>query len=279
MDEGVQAFSASAGTGLTIALIISATLAVSVSLRPVARRLISRLADRSRNGLSHRWRPRVRRLETEGDETAEVRRQQRIDAAASMTARIVAILLWVAAIIAVLHQLEIDVTLALGGAGFLGAGLAIGGQHTVNDFLTGLHILLEDRCGEGDQLRIRLDDNDVYGTVAWMGAFSIRLESDLATIHLANRELSRVVNLSQRGVTEEVRIPIAASRETPTTMALETGLRAAYRATSGYDSSADGLVVDGVRRNTADLAVSVRTLRRLSETQVAELAATDLGNG
>ena len=47
---------------------------------------------------------------------------------------------------------DIDAAFFLSGAGFIGAALAIGGQHKVNDYLTGLSVLIEDRYGVGDEL-------------------------------------------------------------------------------------------------------------------------------
>lgn len=180
-----------------IGVITLVALVVSLSLRPVLRRLIRRLAGQAAETSGGRWRVRVQRSGAETADLAEQRRQQRIDASAFVLARLAGIVVWTIAALAVLHVLEIDAVLALSGAGFLGAGLAFGGQHSVNDFLTGLQILLEDRFGEGDRLVVTVNDSEIEATVQWVGAFTTRLESDSSTVYVANRHLDRVVNLSQ----------------------------------------------------------------------------------
>ena len=79
--------------------------------------------------------------------------------------------------------------------------LALGGQASVNDFMSGLHILLEDRFGEGDEIAlITANGKEVRGLVTALGMFGTRIESDGRVHHIANRHMSEVTNYSQRPV-------------------------------------------------------------------------------
>ena len=62
------------------------------------------------------------------------------------------------------HLFDIDAAFFLSSAGFIGAGVAIGGQHKVNDYLTGLSVLFEDRYGVGDELVVDMGDRPSRST-------------------------------------------------------------------------------------------------------------------
>jgi small conductance mechanosensitive channel len=255
----------SASNGLSVLLIVVGTVVVILTLRPLARFSIRRLVRRAVKGKRTRWRVRTRRVSELEPLVVERRRQQRIEAGAAMLSRMVSIIVVSIGAIAVLHQLDVDPALALGGAGFLGAALAFGGQHSVNDFITGMQVLFEDRCGEGDLIRLRLHDQDVVGTVTWLGAFSARVESEDATIHLSNRELSNVVNLSQRGVSTSIELNVLSS--VAPGAGVEASLVRAYEETPGFDALVDGLIVAGQRREGSNLTVTIRSVRPLTELQ------------
>jgi hypothetical protein len=78
-------------------------------------------------------------------------------------------------------------------------GLAIGGQHKVNDYLTGLEVLFEDRYGVGDQLVVEQAGRDpLRAVVDHVGLFSTRLRDDTSTLHVPNGSPELVRNLSQK---------------------------------------------------------------------------------
>ena len=65
--------------------------------------------------------------------------------AAASTPSSVAI--WATAGVVILHLYGFSVSVAVGSAGFVGLILALGAQASVSDYVTGLHVLLEDRSG------------------------------------------------------------------------------------------------------------------------------------
>ena len=66
-----------------------------------------------------------------------MRRRQRVDAAARMVNHIMTVVVWICVTIASFQILDIDAAFFTCSVGFIGAGLAIGGQHKVNDYVTG----------------------------------------------------------------------------------------------------------------------------------------------
>ena len=252
---------------VVIGAVFLATLVASYLIRPLLRSLLTWVARRSLGGHG-RWRVRTPRVFGETLEQAELRRRQRIAATAAGLSRVLTALLWVIALLVVLHRAEIDPVFAISAAGFLGVGMAVGGQHSVNDFLTGLHILLEDRFGEGDTLRLRIGDDDLILTVVHLGAFATRLEDGSATLHIPNREMTTVANLSQRGSTTELAFePTDEIEATNPKAHVEAAVRSRYAKTHEYDGSRDGLVVDSVDEDRGAFTVRLRTARPLSDDQ------------
>ncbi len=180
-------------------------------LRGAIRRLARRSVLESAVGGSPLglWRVRIRRPGLEGADVVEQRRRQRIDAATRMVNHLVSLGIWLVAAVVVFHLLEIDPAFFLSGAGFLGMGLAIGGQHRVNDYLTGLSVHFEDRYGTGDELVVDLGSGDpVRAVVDHIGLFSTRLRDADSTMHVPNASLGIVCNLSQEAVTSTLRIHV-----------------------------------------------------------------------
>ena len=187
-------------------LIVAGVLTASVASALIHRGLrfaFSRGALRQLRGLPTRSRWRVRSARTDGESNAagEVRRHQRIDAVALAFSRLAAAFVWGSLIVVVLHSQGISVGAAVSGAGFVGVVLALGGQASVNDYMSGLHILLEDRFGEGDEIAlITANGKEVRGLVTALGMFGTRIESGGRVHHIANRHMSEVTNYSQRPV-------------------------------------------------------------------------------
>ena len=187
--------------GVFIAGTIVTTWVIGRLVATAIRITLYRLARRGLLRSGSAWRTRVPRVLAESVPVAELRRQQRLNAAAAMFGRLAKIALWLLAALVVLNRLDVDVIIAVSGAGFLGAAVAIGGQNSVHDYLNGLHVLLEDRYGEGDEVELFNDigGDAIRGTVTRIGAFATRVETDSGTFHIANRRAFQVKNISQSG--------------------------------------------------------------------------------
>jgi small-conductance mechanosensitive channel len=254
--------------GVVVAIVIGAWLLTRLT-GLIAHGVVRRVADRSLVMPARWWRARTR----VGDETAEVgeqRRRQRIDAAARMVNHLVALVVWIAAVITMFHLLDVDAAFFLTSAGFLGAGLAIGGQHKVNDYLTGLSVHFEDRYGVGDEVEVDLGNGAaVHAVVDHVGLFSTRLRDARSTLHLPNAAMSQVRNLSQEAASATFRLQVGGTRVDEVTDVADT-----LRGLAGSSDLTDVVFVGDIashRPNTGEIEVDVHTLRPLDERSRAEL--------
>lgn len=193
---------------LVAAIIITAWMLTRLT-GLVIRRVVRRLADRAVRLEAGPWRVRSTRGEDESTTVREQRRRQRIDAASRVLNHLVSVVVWIVTLIVVFHVLEVDAAFFLSSAGFLGAAMAIGGQHKVNDYLTGLLVHFEDRYGAGDLIECEtVNGTKVRGVVDHIGLFSTRLRDDESAVHLPNHALAHVRNLSQDPPATKIRVRV-----------------------------------------------------------------------
>lgn len=258
--------------------IVLATWIITRIARIVLHRMVRRVADRSVFQGSSFLRARVQRVFGETPELAEKRRRQRIDAMSRMAGHLFSLVAWIVAFVLVLHVLQVDLVPVLTSAGFIGAGLAIGGQHAVKDFIAGVGVLVEDRYGVGDRIVIETPTGtQIDGVVEYVGAFSTRVSSDNSTWHFSNGKLEHVRNLSQNPVTTAIDVPIPATAGGDHEAAADAVAFALTQAAG--DRSLTGMVlVDDVRtavRTSAEgeqlLEVEVRTAQPLTGPQADRL--------
>jgi small-conductance mechanosensitive channel len=201
---------------LVILAIAASAIVTSRLVRVIIRRVIRRLAKRSLQptpggpgSSAGLWRVRSGRIDGETGEISEQRRRQRIDAASRMVSHLASLVIWVVAVIVAFHLLHIDPAFFLSSAGFIGAGLAIGGQHKVNDYLTGLTVHFEDRYGVGDEIVADVGWNEVVqGIVDHVGLFSTRVRDHRSTLHFPNHALTSIRNLSQEAAASTLRLRV-----------------------------------------------------------------------
>lgn len=196
---------------LWVLVIVVGAMVLTRLMHLTVRRVVRRVSQRSIANPSRWWRTRARYGDYESAEVGESRRQQRADAAARMIHHLLAVVVWIGVLIAVFHVLELDAAFFLSSAGFIGAGLAIGGQHKVNDYLTGLSVLLEDRYGIGDEIEVSTGfTNGVRGTVEHIGLVSTRIRDGFSTVHMPHSALLAVRNLSQEPIENRLSITVPA---------------------------------------------------------------------
>lgn len=264
--EPVSAGEAISRPVIVLLVILGAFVLTRLS-RVILRRVVRYVARRSTVRPSQWWKTRSRYGEHELAGVGENRQRQRIDAAARMLHHLFAVVLWVGVLIAVFHILELNATFFLSSAGFIGAGAAIGGQHKVNDYLTGLSVLLEDRYGVGDEVEIPGPfPNGVRGVVEHIGLVSTRIRDGYSTVHLPHIALISVRNLSQEPVETHLTIQLPDEMENP-----EAASRAAetIRELAGSPHLTGVVLVDDVTMATPiagndQIEVKVRTAKPLS---------------
>jgi small-conductance mechanosensitive channel len=253
-----------------LAVFVSALLTARLA-RFMIRRVIRRLAKRSllvplgQGGL---WRTRERRGETAGSAEVEARRRQRIDAASRMVSHLVSVVLWIVATIVTFQLLDIDPAFFLSSAGFIGAAIAIGGQHKVNDYLTGLSVHFEDRYGVGDEIIVEVGWREpVMAVVDHVGLFSTRLRDTRSTLHFPNSALVNLRNLSQEAAVSTIRLSMPEDASPDEAKSLLRGL-------AGTDGLTDVIFVGDIETyepSTGEVEVEVRTARALDEREKSRL--------
>ncbi len=123
---------------------------------------------------------------------------QRADAASQMLARIASLIITISALLVILRILELNPLVLVSSAGFLGAGVAIGGQALIKDWLTGLMVLLEDRYAVGDDVTVRVGGQDVSGRVETLTSAALRMRlTEGSTWHAGHGSVESVTNHSQ----------------------------------------------------------------------------------
>jgi hypothetical protein len=233
----------------------------------VIRFIVRRVAARSIAAPSSWWRHRSRRVGGESVEIGEQRRRQRIDAASRMLNHLVSLVTWIVILIVGFHLLDIDAAFFLSSAGFLGAAVAIGGQHKVNDYLTGLTVHFEDRYGVGDEIVVEVGWSEpVHAVVDHIGLFSTRLRDSSSAMHFPNHALAQLRNLSQEATTTTLRLSVEGSPG-PDEVA------EAIRGLAGSSELTDVIFLGDIAAyepHTGQVDVNVQTLRPLDDRE-AEL--------
>lgn len=265
-DEPVSAGEAISRPLIVLFVVLGAFVITRLS-HVLIRRVVRYIAHRSLARPSQWWRTRARYGEFEEAAMSENRQRQRVDAAARMLHHLFAVILWIGVIIAVFHILQLDAAFFLSSAGFIGAAVAIGGQHKVNDYLTGLSVLLEDRYGVGDEVEIAgAFPNGVRGVVEHIGLVSTRVRDGYSTVHLPHSALLSVRNLSQEPAETKlsIQIPVEAENTRAAARAAET-----IRELAGSQNLTGVLLVDDIETATPGkddehLEVRVRTARPLT---------------
>jgi hypothetical protein len=244
-----------------IGIVIVTWIVIRVARR-VIHAVVRRVAHRAIDNPSTFWRVRVPRLFGETDELAEKRRRQRIDATSRMLGHLFALVAWIASTVVILHVLEVDLIPVLTSAGFIGAGLAIGGQHAVKDFISGIGILVEDRFGVGDQVVIETKaGNELIGVIEYVGAFSSRISARNSTWHFANGDLTQIRNLSQTPVTTEFEVTLPQDGQVPDGDVAADAVASALARAAGNRSLTGMVLVDDVKAHVAEDADGEQTMR------------------
>ena len=139
----------------------------------------------------------IRRAENEiaegGDVQAEERRK-RAHTLGGTARRFFSILIWTAAGLMALHELDVDITPVLTGAGILGLAVGFGAQTLVKDIISGLFLIAEDQVRIGDAIEV----NGVGGAVEQINLRTIVLRDLEGVVHVvSNGDIRTLANKSK----------------------------------------------------------------------------------
>jgi small-conductance mechanosensitive channel len=179
---------------LRIALVLLAAWIVN----KIVHHMIAKIVDRIGSDSTERQMERVRRLGpavlAQGDEAVKERSKARAETVGVVLRSFSTALIWTIAIFIVLSELDINLAPLIAGAGIAGIALGFGAQSVVQDFLSGMFMLIEDHYGVGDVI----DVGDAVGTVEKVSLRTTSIRDKQGTVwHIANGEIRRVGNFSQ----------------------------------------------------------------------------------
>jgi small-conductance mechanosensitive channel len=118
-------------------------------------------------------------------------RRKRAQTIASIARRSLAILIWTAAVLIVLRELDVDITPVLTGAGIVGLAVGFGAQTLVRDVITGFFLIVEDQVRVGDVAMV----NGTGGLVEQINLRTIVLRDLEGVVHVfPNGEIKTLAN-------------------------------------------------------------------------------------
>jgi moderate conductance mechanosensitive channel len=129
-----------------------------------------------------------------GEDIKATERRKRLQTVAGTLRRFFSILIWSAAALMVLRELDVDITPVLTGAGIVGLAVGFGAQTLVKDIISGLFLIAEDQVRLGDVAEI----NGIGGAVEEINLRTIVLRDLEGTVHyIANGEIRTLANKSK----------------------------------------------------------------------------------
>jgi len=130
----------------------------------------------------------------EGDDQQSFERRKRLQTVGGTLRRFFSVLIWSAAVLMVLRELDVDITPVLTGAGIVGLAVGFGAQTLVKDIISGLFLITEDQVRLGDVAEI----NGIGGAVEEINLRTIVLRDLEGTVHtIANGEIRTLANRSK----------------------------------------------------------------------------------
>jgi small conductance mechanosensitive channel len=134
------------------------------------------------------------------------RRQQRAESMGQLLRSVTTVTVVSVAILLILAELGVNIAPLLASAGVVGVALGFGAQSLVQDFLSGVSLIVEDQFGVGDVV----DLGPATGTVEEVGIRITRVRDSSGVVwYVRNGEILRVGNRSQGWTLAVVDVAVA----------------------------------------------------------------------
>lgn len=254
---------------LRILLILFGAVLASRIVPRLVRRLVRRLLDSQMQRKLAVLRAHAPRALVDSRPVPAIRYSQRADAIGTLFRHLSSAVIWLTAVVLILHELDVSLATLVTGAGFLGLAVAFGAQHVIRDYLAGVFILLDDRYGVGD----RVEAGSLIGDVEEVSVRWTRIRDLEGTDwYVPNGRMEEVGNHSQHRGKAVVDVPV------PVQLPLMAAVERITRAIEGLrDDEVVGawvledphvLGVEAMSAETATVRVAVLT-QRLKQAEVA----------
>lgn len=219
-------FSANLGTFISGLINVAIIVVVAFVARAVVGRLVTQLVKRIVNSQQriNKAKSKASRAVTKPAEgNGEERQEQRAHTIGAVLGSIASFVIFGVAFMMILGEFGINIAPILASAGVLGLAIGFGAQSLVQDFLSGLFLMIEDQFGVGDVV----DVGDAVGTVEAMTMRTTKIRDlDGNLWHVRNGEIMRVCNMNQDWANAVIEIPLDYSADLPSTKrVMETSLQ------------------------------------------------------
>ena len=204
-------------TVLPPALRILLILIIAYALNRVMRRLIKRTTRRVASGDSLGAIGSLRQKGPLADTTPMDlgRATLRAETIGGVLRSITSVAIWATAVVMILGEFDVSLGPLIAGAGIVGVALGFGAQKLVQDFLSGIFMLIEDQYGLGDIV----DAGEAIGVIEGITLRTTRLRDINGTVwHIPNGTISRIGNMSQQWARSLLDVGVAYDTDIPQAM-------------------------------------------------------------
>jgi small-conductance mechanosensitive channel len=166
-------------------------------------------------------------------------------------------------LLAALNQLGITIAPLLAGASIIGVALGFGSQKLVQDFITGLFLLMENAIQVGDFITVA----DVSGSVEHLSIRTVRLRASDGALHVVPfSSVSTVTNVNRGIGNASVRVSVTADSDVDKVLEAITSVGEEMRADPRFKdlilSDVDIWGVDQIDGSMITILGQIRTMDR-----------------
>ena len=210
-----QAIAAAAGAVLPAALRIALVVVIAYFLNRLLRRLVKRFVRRLQagDGVGALGSLRARAPLADTTPMDIGRATMRAETIAGVLRSVGGFAIWAVAVVMILGEFAVNLGPLIAGAGIVGVALGFGAQKLVQDFLSGIFMLIEDQYGLGDIV----DAGEAIGVIEGITLRTTRLRDINGTVwHIPNGSISRIGNQSQQWARALIDVGVAYDTDIPT---------------------------------------------------------------
>ncbi len=143
-------------------------------------------------------------------DSGDLLRAARLRTLVPMIRTVVLIVIGLIVLMTALNELGINVAPLLAGASIIGVALGFGSQKLVQDFITGIFLLMENAMQVGDSVTVA----GVSGTVEYLSIRTVKLRAGDGSLHVVPFSSVTTVNNSNRGLgNAAVRVSVTADSD------------------------------------------------------------------
>ncbi|MPY98037.1 MAG: mechanosensitive ion channel [Actinophytocola sp.] len=208
----VDWFSQHVGAIVASAINILIIIAIALVARAVIGRLITHLINRmvKTEGKISAAASKTRAKVLKSDTSRAERQQQRAETIGTVLKSIASIVILGIAVLTILAEFGINLGPILATAGVLGLAIGFGAQSVVQDFVSGMFMMVEDQYGVGDVV----DAGEAVGTVEAVTLRVTKIRDLNGNLwHVRNGEIMRVCNMNQDWSNAVIELPLDYSED------------------------------------------------------------------